>query len=307
MERNKSGKARTWMVTWNNPTVETWEALVELAKPVKFMTGQLERGESGTDHWQFVLHFSSPRAFTALKKQFPLCHLEVAANITRAIRYCRKEDTRVSGPWTEGEPPTGSAGSAQVDLWDEWYKAASEGRMEDIPAKILIKFFGNLDKIRCKNAVRVDQPDVRGIWLTGPPGVGKSHWVRKTLSQDGYYPKPANKWWDGYANQNFVILEDLDHDTVKFMPHQLKIWADKWSFVAEAKGTAVFPVNRWLVVTSNYTMRELFASFDGALQEAIYRRFNQLTMISREVIKDEDCDKQDPAEFAEHIREFYDK
>lgn len=305
MERNTSGKARTWLVTWNNPVVTDWDQLVELAQPVKFMTGQLERGKEGTNHWQFVMHFSSPRAFTAIRKQFPLCHLEIARVITRAVNYCRKTDSRVEGPWTFGDQPLGGSGSAQTENWDEWYELAKQGRISEIPPQIQIKYFANLDKIRCRNIIKVDQPNVRGVWICGLPGVGKSHWVRKVLADDSYYPKPANKWWDGYTGQDYVVLEDLDHDTAKFMPHHLKIWADKWSFVAEAKGTAAFPCNRWFVATSNYTMQELFGNLDSALQNALYRRFHRYTMVDRDTFVDQDSDKVTAMDLAKDFREFF--
>ncbi len=43
-----------------------------------------------------------------------------------------------------------------------------------------------------------NHPDVRGIWIYGPPGTGKTHWARNYDSN--FYPKLANKWWDGYDN-----------------------------------------------------------------------------------------------------------
>ena len=52
----------------------------------------------------------------------------------------------------------------------------------------------------------------------------------------GLLPKLNNKWWDGYQSQKVVIMEDVDKETVKFLHHHLKIWADRWGFIGETKG-----------------------------------------------------------------------
>ena len=36
------------------------------------------------------------------------------------------------------------------------------------------------------------------------------------------YVKSSTKWWDGYTNQDVVLVDDLDSDALK---HYIKIWA----------------------------------------------------------------------------------
>ena len=54
------------------------------------------------------------------------------------------------------------------------------------------------------------------------PGVGKIHFARQVLVAEGYYPTLNNKWWDGYQSQKVVIMEDVDKETVKFLPTTLR-------------------------------------------------------------------------------------
>jgi Geminivirus Rep catalytic domain. len=38
----------------------------------------------------------------------------------------------------------------------------------------------------------------RGIWISGQPGIGKTHCLLESLGEDVYL-KSQNKWWDGYT------------------------------------------------------------------------------------------------------------
>ena len=86
-----------------------------------YMVGQLERGENGTLHWQFAIQWSHSRSFAAIKKDLPLAHFEEVRSWAAAVQYCQKEDSRDSGPWEYGKPPTGGFGKAQAEDWDTWY------------------------------------------------------------------------------------------------------------------------------------------------------------------------------------------
>lgn len=279
-------KVRALFGTWNNPVVQDWDQLVALLKP-KYLIGQLEQGASGTLHWQFAVQWANSRSFAAVKKDLPLAHLEQVKSWQAAIKYCTKEDTRHSGPWEHGDRPTGSSGQGQAEDWEHWFELAVEGRFNEIPAKIQIKHLGNLEKIHRRNIKFIDQTDCRGIWIHGKPGMGKSHFAREVLGASGYYPKLNNKWWDGYQSQAIVIMEDVDKETIKFLHHHLKIWADKWGFIGETKGGAVAPSHRWLVVTSNYSLPALLGDLDDSeLKQALLRRFTQFEMVDRNTLKD---------------------
>ena len=83
------------------------------------------------------------------------------------------------------------------------------------------------------------------------------------------YIKAQNKWFDGYAGERVILLDDLD---TNILGHYLKIWSDKYSCQGEVKGGTVKLRHHVFVVTSNYSIKELFKD-DEQMHDAIKRRF----------------------------------
>lgn len=104
-------------------------------------------------------------------------------------------------------------------------------------------------------------------WICGPSGCGKSRGVRETYP-DAYY-KMCNKWWDGYQNEETVIIEDIDENH-KCLVHHLKLWADHGAFLAETKGGAINIRPKRIIVTSNCRLTEMA---EGVHLEALQRRY----------------------------------
>jgi len=85
-------RASCWSITINNPVVEEYERVLP---PSWKLEGQLERGAEGTLHYQGMLKTPQVR-FSAVKKEFPRAHIEVARSATALRNYVNKEDTRVA-------------------------------------------------------------------------------------------------------------------------------------------------------------------------------------------------------------------
>lgn len=92
-------RARNWCFTVNNPSA----AEVPAHPDERYIIWQLEKGESGTEHWQGYVEFRKALRLTQLKTWLPTAHFEVRKGSQQQARdYCKKEEGRVAGPWERG-------------------------------------------------------------------------------------------------------------------------------------------------------------------------------------------------------------
>lgn len=113
------------------------------------------------------------------------------------------------------------------------------------------------------------------LWIFGKPGCGKTYYA--THKYPNFYMKPLNRWWDGYKDQEVVIVDDLDCTNNREIGHLIKVWADNYNALGEIKMGTVNLNFKKLLVTSNYMPRALWPS-DRQMQIAICRRFKFISV-----------------------------
>lgn len=225
-----------------------------------------EIGAEGTKHLQGFTILNKNGRISAVKKLHATAHWEAAkGSWEQNVTYCSKD-----GDITEfGTRPITKKrqGEQEKERWDNAKKQAIEGNIEDIDADIYLRYYRTLKEIKKDHMVKPeDAIDTTGEWYYGGPGTGKSKTAREKFP--GAYDKMQNKWWDGYQGEDNVILDDFDS---KELGHHLKIWGDRYSFLAETKGGAMNIRPKKIIITSNYSIDELWE--DEAMREALKRRF----------------------------------
>lgn len=259
-------RALHWCFTVNNPT-----GSVESGAPeYDYLVYGREVGESGTPHFQGYVCLKSRSRLTALKKWLPTAHFEVMRGTPQqASDYCKKDGDFIEHG-TLPEPQCKAGGDKRKAQFQEAYELAKQGKREDIDPEFLIKYDGALRRIEAEHRecppTLADQ--FSAIWIHGPPGSGKSRYVRDTYPS--LYVKNTNKWFDGYTNEDYVLIEDVDPDTMAKSAHFYKIWLDRYPFRAEVKGGSMMIRPKAVICTSNYTIDECFEVARDA--EAIRRR-----------------------------------
>jgi len=261
---------RRWCLTLNNYSMEEYLSLTMLSEAIYAVIGK-EVGESGTPHLQGFFIWPNSRRLSAMRKLSPRAHWEPTKGTSKqAADYCKKE-----GDFVEiGDLPR-SPGDSQKHRWEIAYANAKSGDFDEIPADIRFRYYSTCKHIAKDHLAAVpDALNVTGVWIWGAPGVGKSRKARADYPDA--YPKLQNKWWDGYQGQEYVILDDFDMDS---LGHHLKIWADRYGFIAETKGGALRIRPRIFCITSNYSPDDPHFKWDDVTRAAIRRRFHVIEMI----------------------------
>lgn len=232
---------------------------------VKYAIVGKETGDQGTPHLQGYVVLK-PSRLSAMKKLLPRAHWEVAkGNTDQNVEYCSKQGDVIE----IGVRPV-EKGKAEKQRWADAWQALTAGDMDAVPEDIKIRYYRTCKDIVKDHMVKPpDAEDVTGVWIYGPAGVGKSRMAREQYP--GAYYKNQNKWWDGYQGEEYVIIDDFDS---KELAHHLKIWCDRYSFIAETKGGGIHIRPKKIVITSNFSIEQLFDSCPQVTIDALRRRFH---------------------------------
>lgn len=237
--------------------VVSLRAFQKLAQECEYAIAGTERyKDSGLLHLQGFIHLKKKQRLNKLKPFFNgIAHWEPKSDkskISQASDYCKKE-----GDFVEfGTRPPDDIGEIQVNRWAIARQSAENGDFGRIDDQIYLAHFRNIVAIRARATQDVHVlPEPSGLWLHGVPGSGKSRKARSLTSTT--YLKGANKWWDGYEDQETVVIEDLDKSH-SWMANLIKCWTDVYPFSAEVKGGVIQIRPKNIVITSNYSIEEIF-------------------------------------------------
>lgn len=145
------------------------------------------------------------------------------------------------------------------------------GTLDEIEPEIFVRHYNTLTKIAKDFQERPSdlEGEVRNLWYYGETGAGKT---RAALAEfpDCYRKISNNKWWDGYQDEDHVLMDDFDKKH-EYMGYNLKIWGDRYAFIAETKGSSRMIRPKKIIVTSNYHPKDIWS--DDTTLGPILRRF----------------------------------
>lgn len=132
-----------------------------------------------------------------------------------------------------------------------------------------------------------EHDDHRGVWIFGPEQVGKSRLVRAHVKATGMrmFDKPQNKWWDGYDGEELVLMDDFDQKG-DWADHYLKRWTDRYACSGEIKGGKVQLRHKVFMITSNFSIAEIFKALPEVTIRAIEKRFKVIYIKDKDSVPD---------------------
>jgi len=280
--------SRRWCFTVNNPETVLDDLWVNLQPwlwaGATYCVYQLEQGEErATPHYQGYVEFANAKTLAAVKKLSGLerAHFEEAKGTAEQNRaYCTKEEDRLDGPWTWGEPSVGQG--KRTDLLE--VKAAIDQGADD--KELWEDHFGTM--VRCHKAFNqyrlVTTPSRRlqatHITIIGGSGQGKTSSVYSMFPHEQIYKHPdAGDWFDGYSGQKVVLFDEMGG--WRFKQRYLLQLLDAYPMSVPVKGGFVPFVPEVIVMTTNYEPETWYKS-DNAWRDSPLRR--RLESIERSVV-----------------------
>jgi len=268
-------RSRVYDVVVNNWDANDYLVVSKLIENphVRYVICGKEVGEEGTPHLQCMVMFT---CLKTIEQVYVLIPNSSARELYSAVKflhkYCKKDKE-----------------------YEEWGQAPKQGQRNDLRSFVegvkesekrpdLLDILENTPHMIARyprftyHVLDTYHPPVTmdgelsNEWHSGPPGTGKSRFCRE-LHPDAYI-KSCNKWWDNYNDQEYVIIEDFSRSHV-CLGYHLKIWADRYPFPAESKGSMRLLRPARIYVTSNYSIADLFCD-DHDLMLALERRFKQI-------------------------------
>jgi len=266
-------QARFWLLTI---PLADWSVPVRLDDAIQFLHGQQERGATGYEHWQLVVHFKRAVRLSAVKRHFANSAHAEPTRSEAAEQYVLKDDTAIEN--TRFELGRRALKRNSKKDWDEIKALAKAGKLDDIPSDVYIQHYKSLMSIKKDNMQPLAQ-ERTCVVLWGPTGTGKSH--RAWAAYPNAYPKdPNTKYWDGYQQHEHVVIDEFRGRID--ISHLLR-WLDKYPVILEVKFGACVLVAHKIIITSNISPEDWYPAVDEQTKEALLRRMTIYYVDNKEV------------------------
>lgn len=236
---DKNKQARRWCFTINNPTDLDRELLDTL--PCSYIVYEDEVGEEGTPHIQGYVEFDSGMRMKTLSKSMPRAHLIASKGSAKQNEvYCKKDKTNIherGEPKQQGRRTDLEAVAAMVK------DKKSIREIADEHPSTYIRY--NRGITAYKNLLQEDRKEPACVvWLWGDTGVGKTRTA--TEGFESFYIKDGTQWWDGYEQQECIVIDDFDG---KWPLRDMLRVLDRYPYQGQVKGGYVKINSPYIIFT----------------------------------------------------------
>ena len=215
-------------------------------------------------------------------------HCEIArGTLNDNYNYCTKE-----GIYVEFGKKGGGQGKRNdleevIDLIKN--KKTNSEIAETHPTKVLLymKHINNMRNVFMKDRDPNNPP--KCFWIYGPSGCGKTSSIFKKHKE--IYMKDCTEWWDGYTQQEAILIDD--YESTKHMTYKdlLKI-TDRYPMSGQTKGGYVKINSPYIYITHTEPPEEVFG-YDKEYSKQILRRLTVIE-ISGSGLKGNTKDSKNP-------------
>lgn len=239
-------KSRNWIFTQYDLEFD-FEALMD-KKQVRYIAFSLEHCKpseefpEGRPHLQGWMYFHNQQgSYKLVGKMFGNANVRIMkGSLLQNDAYCSKESEGVLT--TFGERPPGQGMRTDIDAEKERV-VKGEVSCDDLYMEnpsFMHQYGRTMSKIEDIVLRRKWRTwETEGVWYTGPTFAGKSHAAFEGFDPSTHFVKClADEWWDGYAGQETVILNEFRGE-IKF--GELMAMCDKWPYTVRRRGREPVP------------------------------------------------------------------
>jgi len=232
---------RNTCFTLNNPTKNETKQLLDCK--YTYMIIGYEKGEKGTPHLQGYVEWGRSVRWETLKKLNERIHWESRkGSPSQAAEYCKKDGKFI-------EKGVISEQGKRSDILNCTEMINNGDTIRDIAIAnpvTYVKYHKGLNAYKYAiTSHRTAKPKVH--WRWGKAGVGKTKYCVET--HPSHYIKDGTPWWDGYENQEAIIVDDFDggwpfRDFLRML--------DRYAYQGQIKGGYVKVNSPYIYITCEH-------------------------------------------------------
>lgn len=243
-------RIRSTFFTLNNPTEEDKSGMMSLILgkiDSRYLVYQLEIGESGTPHYQGFMYFYNTIKLKTVNAHMPRASFQKPRNIKACILYCKKERSRIEGPFEFGKMPEQGRRTDLETTAQRYLTLKVMDFVKEFPTEY-VRYHKGLQALKQATLQHRDRnipPTVRWFW--GPSGTNKSRTAIE--AHDDFYVKDGTCWWDGYEQQKAIIIDDFDG---RWPYRDLLRLLDRYPYQGQIKGGYVKINSPFIYITCEH-------------------------------------------------------
>lgn len=278
-------RTRAWCFTFNNWEThqpDAWDKFKQLGD--YGCVAPEVAPTTGTPHLQGYLYFQNKKTKGKLIKLFPKCSFRPANGNAKENRQY------IFGPYDDGNgkhkdfnPEAIEWGSmpmqgARADLDSLRDQIQNGTKVDDIAIENPFMYhqygrtLNKIEDLMMRKKFRTEM--TKGIWYFGKTGVGKSHTAFQNFNPETHYVLNTkdNGWWEGYTQQDTVIINDFRGE---LSYNELLQLVDKWPMTVKRRNREPMPfLSKTVIITSSLHPEIVYHRRNAEdSMEQFYRRF----------------------------------